>query len=118
MKGLSQYLSFDWNSFANGKVFISTSVSEYLDYTTKKHLGTKVEAVIAEDRTPYQFKNGQSFTNRFEKVTFKAEKDVNIPVNVQIVPKGVTATIYGDYHNQLSLKCEDIEVVAAAKEKN
>ena len=119
MKGLNQFVAFNWDKFAEGKTFVATGISEYKDFETKQHLGTKVDAVIAEDRTIYQCKDGQMFSNRFEKITLKVVKDVNVPMDAQIIPKGVTATVYGDYRNQLSVKCEDIEIVAAtAKEKN
>ncbi len=119
MKGLNQFVDFDWDKFANGKVFIVTNVSEYSDYETKKHLGTKVEAVIAADRTPYSYKDGKVFNNLYEKVTFKVTKDVNVPLEASVQPKGVTATIYGDYRNLLSIKCQDIAVVGIpTKEKN
>lgn len=120
MKGLNQFLSFAWDKFADGKIFVVTGVSEYVDYESKQHLGTKVDAVIAEDKTAYHFKNGESFSNRFEKITFKVAKDVSVPMDAAVMPKGVTATIYGDYRNQLSVRCDDIDVVAsvAAKEKD
>lgn len=118
MKGLVQFLEFDWNRFSRGKRYICTAVSEYADYESKTHLGTKVEAVIAEDKTPYQFRDGKTFTNRFERITFKLNKDIDIPVDVEIIPHGVKATVYGDYRNQLSVKCDDIEVVTATKGKD
>ena len=116
MKGLNQFLRFDCNAFAEGKSFLVTGVSEYQDFDTKQHLGTKVECVIALDKTPYSFKDGKEFNNRFEKITFKVLKDVNIPLESRVMPKGVTANIYGEYRNQLSVKCEDI-AVAVPKEK-
>ena len=53
MKGLNQFLMFNWDAFAEGKSFLVTGVSEYQDFDTKQHLGTKVECVIAADKTPY-----------------------------------------------------------------
>lgn len=117
MKGLSEFLHFDWDAFSTGKTFLCNGVSDYKEYKTDRHLGKKVEAVIVDDQTPYHFKDGKTFTNRFEKIVFKINKDVNIPVNAQIIPKGVTATVYGDFRNQLSAKCQDIEIVAPAKSK-
>lgn len=116
MKGLNQFLRFDWNAFAEGKSFLVTSVSEYQDFDTKQHLGTKVECVITSDKTPYSFKDGKEFTNRFEKITFKVLKNVDIPLESRVMPKNVVANIYGEYRNQLSVKCEDI-IVAVPKEK-
>ena len=116
MKGLNQFLMFNWDGFAEGKSFLVTGVSEYQDFVTKQHLGTKVECIILSDKTPYSYKDGQEFTNKFEKITFKVLKDVDIPLESYVMPKGVTANIYGEFRNQLSVKCEDI-AVAVPKEK-
>lgn len=111
MKGLNQFQVFDWDKFSEGKKYITTGVSEWLDYNTKAHLGTKIEVIIIEDKTKYAFNEGNEFTNRFEKLTFKLNKDVKIPLNTQVVPRDVTATIYGNYRNELSVKCCDISIV-------
>ena len=111
MKGLNQFLGFDWNAFAEGKTFIVTGISELVDFNTKAHLGTKVECVIGADKTPYTFKDGETFTNRFEKISFKVSKDVNIPIETRVIPVNAVASIYGEYRNQLSVKCDDIQVV-------
>lgn len=116
MKGLNQFLVFDWDSFAKDKQFMVTGLSEYQDFKSKAHLGTKVECVIVFDSTPYAFKDGKEFTNRFEKITFKVSKDVDIPIDSRVMPKNVVATIYGEYRNQLSVKCDDI-AIAVPKEK-
>lgn len=111
MKGLNQFLFFDWDAFAEGKTFVVVGVSEYIDYTTKVHLGTKVDCVISSDKTTYAFKDGEVFNNRFEKISFKVSKDVNIPIDTKVMPVNAVATIYGEYRNQLSIKCTDIEIV-------
>ena len=56
MKGLSQFQKFDWDGFAQGKTFVVTGIGEYSDFESKAHLGTKVECVIAVDKTPYELK--------------------------------------------------------------
>ena len=116
MKGLTQFMKFDWDEFANGKQFLVISTSEYQDFDTKTHLGTKIECVISSDKTVYKYREGEKFSNRFEKIIFKVGKDVNAPVNSYILPKNAVATIYGEYRNQLSVKCDDIDMVTA-KEK-
>lgn len=107
------FTTFNWNLFAKEKRFLSTSKSEWKNFNTGEHLGTKVEAVIAADNTNYGDQNGDTVTNLYEKLTFKVRKDIDVPLNVEIVPKGVTAIVYGDYRNQLSCTAEDI--VFAAK---
>ncbi len=113
MKGLSQFLMFDWDGFAKDKAFVCTGVSEYSDYNTGAHIGSRVEAIISVDKTAYDFRNGQSFTNKFEKIVFKVTKDVNIPIEARIQPRGVVAKVYGDYHNLLSITCSDIAVATS-----
>ena len=116
MRGLSQFTVFDWNAFAEGKTFIVTDVSEYQDFDTKAHLGTKVTVVITNDDTKYQFKEGEEHTNLYEKITFKVPKDIKLPIRTQVVPKNPVAKIYGDYRNQLAVTCDDI-IVVSPKEK-
>ena len=115
MKGLTQFIKFDWPSFANDKSFVVTAVNDYIDYETKEHLGTKVECVIAVDKTPYEFKGGKEFTNRYEKIAFKVNKDVKVPLEARVMPKGnVIAKVYGEFKNQLSVTCDDIAVATAS----
>ena len=116
MKGLNQFLSFNWDAFAEGKTFIVTGVSEYVDYNTKEHLGSKVDCVIASDKTPYKFKDGEEFTNRFERISFKVSTDVNIPIETRVMPINAVATIYGEFRNNLAVRCSSIEIVTP-KEK-
>ncbi len=119
MKGLNQFLFFNWEAFAEGKSFVVIGVSEYLDFDTKEHLGTKVDCVIAVDKTPYKFKDGNTFSNRFEKISFKVSKDINVPIDSRVMPKNVVATVWKEKETnipQLSVKCEDL-AIAIPKEK-
>lgn len=117
MKYLNQFVTFDWERFNQGKQYVATGVSEYTDFDTGNHLGTKVEAVIVSDKTSYKQKDGSMGNNRFEKISFKCSKDVNVPLDSIIEPKGVVATVYGDYRNMLSIKCEDIIILDSPKVK-
>ena len=101
MKKLSQFSVFDFEAFSKGKLYLCTGQSEWKDYNTGEHLGTKVDVVIYRDDTAYVQKEGESVSNRFEKLTFKAI----------IEPVDAVATIYGDYRNLLSVKCADIKVL-------
>lgn len=115
LKKLNQFLNFDWKGFEQGKRFMVVGISELKDYDTKKHLGTKVEVVISDDRTQYVQKDGEKVSNLYEKITFKVRKDVNIPLNSYILPVGAEAKIYGDYRNQLSVTCSDIQILSQTK---
>lgn len=108
MKHLSQFLSFDWQAFANGKKFLVTGVSPWKDYDTGKALGTRVEVVIVSDKTAYRQREGEHVTNRFEKLVFKTSKTVSPAVESYISPVGVEAKVWGDYRNNLSVTCADV----------
>lgn len=115
LKKLNQFLKFDWEEFANGKTFQVIGISEWVDYETKKHMGTKYESLITKDITQYKQKDGEHVTNAFEKLTFKVRKDVSVPAGAFVMPVNVSATVYGDYRNQLSVTADDIRVITPNK---
>lgn len=69
--------------------------------------------VIASDHTQYQQRDGEMVSNRFEKLTIKVAEEISIPVDQYVTPKGVTAKVYGDYRNLLSVTADGIDVVPA-----
>ena len=107
MKKLNLFTVFDWPSFVKGKRFVCTGCSEWKDFDTGTYLGTKVETAIVADTTDYGDDSG-SVTNLFEKLVFKVGKNLTVPIGAEIQAKGVQATVYGDYRNQLSCTAEDI----------
>ena len=117
LMNLNQFERFDWEAFAKGKEFLVTGTSEYVDFNTKAHLGTRVNVVISKDETEYHQKSGENRNNKFEKLVFKVAKDVNVPADALVIPKGVVASIYGNYRNQLSIKCEDLEIIKSPNAK-
>ena len=111
MKKLNQFLTFNFNDFASNKVFVCTGVTEWKNFETNEHLGTKVEVVIAKDETEYNVRDGETVTNLYEKLVFKVNKDIDIPINAVVQPQKVTCTVYGEFKNQLSCFAEDIIIV-------
>ncbi|MCI8526816.1 MAG: hypothetical protein HFF17_13080 [Oscillospiraceae bacterium] len=115
LKKLNQFLKFDFEAFSKGKVYQVSGTSEWVDFTSKAHMGTKVEVAILKDETQYKQKEGENVSNRYEKLNFKVRKDVKIPLNAYVVPVNATATVYGDYRNQLSVTADDIRVLTPNK---
>lgn len=111
MKKLSQFTNFDAEAFFKDKRFMSLALRSWDDIQTGAHLGSKLEAVIVQDKTNYHTKPGEIVTNLYEKITFKVPKDIDVPLNTEVKPIGVTAKVYGDFKNQLSVQAEDIIVV-------
>lgn len=112
MKKLNYFSTFDWDAFSKGKEFLCVGCTEWKNFDTGEHLGTKVESVIVTDNTDYGSQDNELVTNLYEKITFKVPKDLSVPLNVEIQPKGVVATVYGDFRNQLSCTAEDIAFTA------
>lgn len=121
LKKLSQFVTFDLAGFLQGKTIMCVGTAEWLDFTTKAHNGIKVESVIIKDDTAYNQKDGEAVNNLYEKITFKCKKDVRIPVNAIIRPVNGVAVAYGpkdsSYVNQLSVTCDDIQIVSQAQKK-
>ena len=111
MKGLNQFRRFDWNGFASDKTFQVVSVADWADHDTGHHLGKRVTVVITQDNTPYAFKEGQMFTNLFERLTFKVTGDTSVAIGDIMVPIDAVARCYGEFTNQLSVTCKGIRVV-------
>lgn len=115
MKHLNDFVIFDIDGFLKDKALMAVGIKEWTDYESKKHMGVKVEVVITQDNTPYRQKTGEQTTNRFEKLTIKVAKDVNVPLDTYIVPVNAKATVYGEYRNMLSITADDIKVLQPKK---
>lgn len=115
LKKLRQFLVFDWEGFAKDKLFAATGCVPWLDFDTKEKLGVKVTAVAVRDNTHYQQNEGENVSNLYQEFVFKVGREISIPSNAYITPIGVKATVYGNYMNQLSIKCEDIKIMEQKK---
>ena len=73
MKGLGQFRQFNWAGFSEGKTYQVVGISDWLDRDTGKRLGKRVDVVIIEDNTPYEYRSGTQYTNLYERLTFKVE---------------------------------------------
>lgn len=116
LKKLNQFMKFDLDAFLSGKEIRCNEVGELVDYETKKHLGTKITAVIVKDDTLYNSTDGKRVSNRYEQFNINVLKDVNVPVDAKIMPVDVVkATAYGEqgspYKSKLSVTCKDIKVM-------
>lgn len=114
MKSLNAFLKFILDQFLNGKELTVTSCGPWVDFDTHEEKGTKVEVAITKDETAYPpSKDGRVVSNLFEKFTIKVPKPLSIPVGAVVTIVNGTATVYGDYRNQLSVRAEDVKVVSA-----
>lgn len=111
LKKLNRFLYFDSDYFFEGKRFKTVGKQNWVEYKTQKTIGTKVEVVIFADKTDYGCEDGEVVSNIYEKLVFKVPKEIDVPMDVEIKPLNSVCTIYGDYRNQLSIVCDDIEIV-------
>lgn len=126
LKRLSDFEHFDWDAFSKDKVFIVTECKEWLDFNTKDHLGTDVVVGIAKDATEYKDKDGNivQATNRFKELSFKVNKDIDIPLDTCVRPVNAVASRYSSKSDlsksrkELSVKCDDIQIIQLQKKGN
>ena len=113
MKKLNKFLHFDWEAFAKDKEFrFAGNTRDWVDNNTSGRNGTTFDSVIFVDNTDYGDAPNESTTNLYEKIAVKTRKNINIPLNAVIQLKGVTATVYGEYRNMLSVIAEDVVVIS------
>lgn len=111
MRGLKQFMEFRIDDFLKEKKLVVVGCRQWLDSNGKDVLGTKVDTVILVDNTDYVRKDGAQISNRFEKLTLKVRKDIEFPLDTVVKPVNATASVYGDYQNQLAIKCEDVVAI-------
>lgn len=118
MKRLRDFVTFDWDKFIKGKKLAVVEITDNEDFETKEHLGSKVKVVIVEDKTAYSVTDGKPVSNKYETITLKCTKDIDLPADTMVIARGVTASVYGDYNNKLSVHCDDVIAVGGSKEQN
>lgn len=113
MKNLYQFQQFDLGAFLIGKELMVTGCGLWKDHDTGAELGTKVDVAITKDDTTYfPSKDGHIQTNLYEKLSVKLSKfNFTVPVGSIVTIVNGTATVYGDYRNQLSVRAEDVKVI-------
>lgn len=111
MKFLSQFQHFDFEGFAKDKGFLVIGCSPLKEHGTNEVIGTKVDTVICTDNTEYKRAEGDTTTNKYEKLSFKVSKiGFDVPVDSFVKPVEPVATVWGEFRNQLSVKCTDLQV--------
>lgn len=89
-------------------------VKPWKDYNTGQILGKSIETVIIEDKTPYDYEGEAPYTNRFGVLAFKCRANIDIPIDSIVITKNVRAKIHGQYNNELTLYCDEFEIVGHA----
>ena len=69
--------------------------------------------VITSDNTQYEHRNGEQFTNLYQRLTFKIEGSaaVDVAIGDIVIPVDAVARCYGEYSNQLSIVCKGVQTV-------
>lgn len=114
MKNLNKFQKFDLLAFLQGKELTVTGCRPWKDHDTQQELGTVVDTAITKDETVYPTgKDGNVQTNLYEKFAIKVAKPLSIPAGAIVTIVNGTATVYGDFRNQLSVRADDVKVVQA-----
>ena len=100
--------------FRSGKAVVCTSLEPWIDFESKKVVGTKAKIAIVKDETQYRQKDGEHVTNKFESFIVKIPKtEVNDLVDRPVRIINPVATVYGQYRNELSVKADDVQAIPA-----
>lgn len=112
MKKLKQFVKFDTQAFFENKKMLIKEIKPTLEYIdgkpTGKVLGTTFGLVIVEDATVYGEEIG---LNSYEQFNLKINGDTEL-IKTRISPntiikfnkyEGLSATIFGQFQNQLSV---------------
>ena len=118
MRGTHQFEEFNFSKFSQGKDYTVTGLSEWLDYDTKKPMGWRVDTVVTRDDTQYRTKDDQVISNLYQPQVFKCSAKPDVKVGDIVEPVDITAcTLYGQFRNQISVKCDSVKVVTPAAGK-
>lgn len=118
MRYLPQYVSFDYGRFVDGKELTAMTCEPDIEYKTKKDLGgSKLSVVITKDKTAYApNKDGSPVGNNlFEKFNVRCAKRVTIPAGSVVELVNAVAIVFGDFRNQLSVRCDDVKVISGSQ---
>lgn len=119
MKGTNQFERFDREAFFKDKDCTVTGVSQWLDHETKKPLGWRVDTVVTRDDTQYRTKDDRVISNLYQTQAIKCREKPDVKVGDVVVPDGdVTCVLYGQYRNEISIKCDSVKVVTPAARKD
>ena len=114
LKKLNDFIFFDFKKFWEGKAGVCTSLEPWIDFESKKVVGTKAKIAIVKDETQYRQKDGENVTNKFESFIVKIPKtEVNDLVDRPVRIINPVATVYGQYRNELSVKADDVQAIPA-----
>lgn len=120
MKKLRSFLRFDMDAFLNKKelrIVGSEPWQQYQDGAVGEVVGTKYKLVIATDHTVYDRDDPTKDARINEgeplvvKVAQPPKEFKKFAVAKLVQP---TATVYGDFQNQLSVTAQDIEFVTGS----
>lgn len=125
LKGLRAFEDFRIDAFLEGKTLAVLECAEWKDYVDGKPgpvRGSRLTVVVLEDKTVYPKagKNGQPITNRYAQLSVKCPKmGLSLPVDTIVELVGpISATVWGDRRDQLSITCSDLRPVATAGGKH
>lgn len=115
MKKLREFNKFDTDAFFKDKdvrIISSEDWSEYEDGKISKQLGTKYKCIIASDNTEYKGDNIAPDLNAGYQVDVKVPKKAKeFKKFSKITFVNSTASVYGTFMHELSVKAEDVTII-------
>ncbi|MBF2593628.1 hypothetical protein [Listeria welshimeri] len=114
MKKLRQFNKFDCEAFFKDKdvrVMVQEPWNDFEDGKVTKQLGTKYKCVIATDGTIYDGKEVEPDLNAGEQIVVKVpHPPKQFKKFSKITFINATASVYGTFMSELSIKADDVEI--------
>lgn len=118
MKRLNKFSEFNMTKFLEEKDLVFIGGEEYSNFDTKEFEGMKYQILIKKDDSLYAIKaDGGEIrgVNAREMLTvkIKGQKELhNFEMFTPVRLTNATASIYGEHQNNLSVFCEEIQLVS------
>lgn len=124
MKRLQLFQNFNLGEFLQQKILMVKQVSPHYPYVDGHRVeesdGVRLELTIAKDNTDYG--DGQKGLNLFESFVVKISGVALIEAerkfhqgDVVRIQKYRKASVFGDFHNRLSVTCSSIDDLSVSK---
>lgn len=115
MKKLREFNRFDCEAFFKDKdvrVIAHENWNEYEEGKATKKVGTKYKCIIVTDKTIYKGTDVVSDLNAGEQIDVKvAQEAKSYKKFSRIKFINATASVYGSFMSELSVKAEDVEII-------
>lgn len=94
MKHISDFISFDYDSWVKGKEFTVKAIYDRKDKETQEKTGYNVRCVITKDECKtYKRRDGEEFFSLIGEEVYFSTDNTNATIGSKVKPESVTANV-------------------------